>query len=471
MNEAPQFEGPPIILWDTETTGLSQSAHRIVEIALMAYPYTANHTHHLTTFVQPSLSYPSLTNSTFRSASASTSTSSSASSAPTFYNPHALRRRMVSSSAFRAPTFATVWHMILAFVNRVTLGRPEQRPILVAHNMPFDLRFLRAEVHRIGEQLPDWDFACSLRDVVHVVWPGQPASLAALVDRFQISHNEPHRALPDVKATAEVLTHADDVLRRRERAASKYTPTGPTKIKKPSLRPHGAYVAELLHKAALQRRDRLEKEKKMEEDDANTSSVVKAISMVSFTPNHQHKKKYTRASSPTTVASGCSSLISTRSQRRAQASTAAKQPVVEDESVVECKKVQTCTDDSDSHSDSSHENNSDESSDDDDVTRDHIKRVKSLGRSVDDESDSEDDSDDDGSLIMSDREDEVKKESKPEYAYVSPNGYLWHRNRACHKLDAAFTILRKDKPPAGKKACPACKHHANGPFQTGALCK
>lgn len=340
--------------------------------------------------------------------------------------------------------------------------------------MPFDLRFLRAELLRIGEQLPDWDFACSLRDVVHVVWPGQPASLAALVDRFQISHNEPHRALPDVKATAEVLTHADDVLRRRERAASKHIPTGPAKIKKPSLRPHGAYVAELLHKAALQRRERLEKEKKMEEDAANTSSVVKAISMVSFTPNHQHKKKYTRSSSPTTVASACSSFISkhaTRSQSRAHASSAAKQPVVEDESVVECKKVQTSTDDSDSHSDSSHENENDESSDDDDVTRDCIKGFKNLDKSVGDDSDSEDDSDDDGSLIMSDCEDEVKKETKPEYAYVSPNGYLWHRNRACHKLDAAFTILRKDKPPAGKKACPVCKHQVSGQFQMGALCK
>ena len=70
----------------------------------------------------------------------------------------------------------------------------------------------------MGLMIPrDWGFACTLRDVAHIVWPGEPASLAALVQRLGIDHGEAHRALPDVRATIEVLVAADQVVKRRYR--------------------------------------------------------------------------------------------------------------------------------------------------------------------------------------------------------------------------------------------------------------
>lgn len=206
----------PIIVWDTETTGLSQNKHRIVEIALMELrpgPGLGNGKS-FTSFVRPSYSSRRCTIPSFSA--------------------------QTKQHLDRAPSFAEVWPKINDFVESVSKKRG--RPILVAHNLTFDSRFLTAELLRINETLPDWDFACSLRDVAHVVWPGEPASLASLVHKLKITHEEPHRALPDVQATLEVLACADSALLQNAILAGE------------SPRNSGYYIRELLERAAARRK-------------------------------------------------------------------------------------------------------------------------------------------------------------------------------------------------------------------------
>lgn len=111
-----------------------------------------------------------------------------------------------------APGFPDVYAALLDHITDLSESRG--RPILVAHNLPFDHAFLHAELTRHGLPAPDWDFACSLRDVAHLLWPGQPASLSALTERLSIPHAA-HRALPDVLATCAVLAVADAELQAR----------------------------------------------------------------------------------------------------------------------------------------------------------------------------------------------------------------------------------------------------------------
>lgn len=199
----------PIIIWDTETSGLSPTKNRIVELALL--------------FVNPQI---------FSNPSSSSSSSTSSQrpitehSFTTFVRPDDNQRPWYGTGIkwadiSRAPTFKEIWPTILHFINSncfpnhhttSTLSSSstsssllDNRPIFIAHNLSFDFRFLEEELRRIGETIPShWDFACSLRDVAHVAWPGQPASLSALVKRLGIQHSA-HRALSDSRAVAQVL--------------------------------------------------------------------------------------------------------------------------------------------------------------------------------------------------------------------------------------------------------------------------
>lgn len=126
---------------------------------------------------------------------------------------HGITNEMMQDS----PTFAQVWPGLLEYVRDVQARNGGVRPLLVAHNMAFDLRFLKAELGRIDEPLPPWDFACSWRDVANIIWPKEPASLAKLALRFKVVNEEAHRALCDVQTTATILHRADAWLSAKHR--------------------------------------------------------------------------------------------------------------------------------------------------------------------------------------------------------------------------------------------------------------
>ncbi len=78
-------------------------------------------------------------------------------------------------------------------------------PLLVAHNASFDLRFLNQELARAGMAPFGGPLLCTMQ-LSRRLFPGLPSHrLAALLDYWGIPVDRHHRALDDVRATAELL--------------------------------------------------------------------------------------------------------------------------------------------------------------------------------------------------------------------------------------------------------------------------
>jgi DNA polymerase III epsilon subunit family exonuclease len=184
----------PIFVFDTETTGLT-SADRLVEIAVAELSITLEK--------KCLLSFSSLIHPKGVEIPRAAT------------RIHGITNAMLQD----APHFRAAWKGFEEYIKHASEGRG--RPILVAHNLPFDLRFIKEELKRIDSELPPWDFADSLGDIARVLWPSERGSLAALVERFGIVNDEEHRALCDVEATCAVLKKADEVLESRAKAEGK----------------------------------------------------------------------------------------------------------------------------------------------------------------------------------------------------------------------------------------------------------
>ncbi|WP_235825869.1 DEDD exonuclease domain-containing protein [Candidatus Frankia alpina] len=79
--------------------------------------------------------------------------------------------------------------------------------VLVAHNAPFDLGFLRAAVQRCGYPPPAWEHLDTLRMARRLVSRDEAPDcrLASLARLFRSSTEPCHRALADARATVDVL--------------------------------------------------------------------------------------------------------------------------------------------------------------------------------------------------------------------------------------------------------------------------
>jgi len=97
---------------------------------------------------------------------------------------------------FDAPTIDEVMPDYLAFLDG---------GIFVAHNVPFDLRFVNAELERLGEEALDAETLCTLR-LARRLLPGlKSKGLSRLAQFYGIDVNGRHRALGDAEATGIVL--------------------------------------------------------------------------------------------------------------------------------------------------------------------------------------------------------------------------------------------------------------------------
>lgn len=80
--------------------------------------------------------------------------------------------------------------------------------IIVAHNAPFDLRFLNAESARSGQPLNlERHHAVCTMDQSRIYCPEGSHSLGALASRLGIETPVLHRALPDALICAELFRH------------------------------------------------------------------------------------------------------------------------------------------------------------------------------------------------------------------------------------------------------------------------
>ena len=98
-----------------------------------------------------------------------------------------------------APTFSDVAEKLIGLMD----GR-----VFVAHDIRFDLPFLRWEMARRGLVRPAVTGLCTLQ-LSNLIWPQlRSRSLPDLAKQFGVSHDNPHRAADDAMATSGVLLHA-----------------------------------------------------------------------------------------------------------------------------------------------------------------------------------------------------------------------------------------------------------------------
>lgn len=80
--------------------------------------------------------------------------------------------------------------------------------VFVAHDVRFDLPFLRWEFSRHGLALPEMLGVCTLQ-LSRLLWPDLPSHrLGDLARDLDVPHGQPHRAGADAEATAGILRQA-----------------------------------------------------------------------------------------------------------------------------------------------------------------------------------------------------------------------------------------------------------------------
>ncbi len=98
-----------------------------------------------------------------------------------------------------APTFSDIASRLLKLLD----GH-----VFVAHDIRFDLPFLRWEFARRGLAMPSVMGLCTLQ-MSRSLWPDLTSrSLSDLAKHFGVAHDNPHRAADDASATAGVLMTA-----------------------------------------------------------------------------------------------------------------------------------------------------------------------------------------------------------------------------------------------------------------------
>lgn len=171
---------------DFETTGLDPGKDRIVEIGSVAFRlvkggegWTAAVEGGFSSLVNPGMPIPAEVSAI-----------------------HGIDDLAVSS----APTFAQAASELFALI---------EGSILVAHNAPFDLGFLRAESSRCGLTAPSnpaWDTIAIARSAIS----GLPSySLKALAAAFGISQVAAHRGDDDARVCMELFARCVGLLERK----------------------------------------------------------------------------------------------------------------------------------------------------------------------------------------------------------------------------------------------------------------
>jgi len=126
----------------------------------------------------------------------------------TFVNPgHSLSEFITSltgitdSMLFDAPTIDQVLPTLIDFLG------PHHETVLVAHNAPFDMSFMKAAATTHGYLWPEYKVVDTARVARYVLDRDEVANckLATLAEFFGATTSPNHRALDDARATVDVL--------------------------------------------------------------------------------------------------------------------------------------------------------------------------------------------------------------------------------------------------------------------------
>ncbi len=159
------------IVLDTETTGLDPAAgHRIVEIACLELVNHVETGEQFQRYIDPQRDMPEEA-----------------------FQIHGLSSAFLSGFS----PFADVVEEFLAFIGDAGL---------VIHNAEFDMKFLNAELERLGRPPLDRSRAVDTVAIARRKFPGSQVSLDALCRRFEIDNSQRtlHGALLDTQLLAEV---------------------------------------------------------------------------------------------------------------------------------------------------------------------------------------------------------------------------------------------------------------------------
>ncbi len=159
------------IVLDTETTGLDPAAgHRIVEIACLELINHVETGAQFQRYINPQRDMPEEA-----------------------FQIHGLSQDFLSGF----PPFAEIVDEFLAFIDDANL---------VIHNAEFDMKFLNAELRRVGRPTLDRARAVDTVAIARRKFPGSQVSLDALCRRFEIDNSQRtlHGALLDTQLLAEV---------------------------------------------------------------------------------------------------------------------------------------------------------------------------------------------------------------------------------------------------------------------------
>ncbi|MDJ0684164.1 MAG: DNA polymerase III subunit epsilon [Alphaproteobacteria bacterium] len=159
------------IVLDTETTGLDpKSGHRIVEIGCIELLHHAPTGKEFHAYINPERDMPQEA-----------------------FNVHGLSEAFLSGH----PVFADVADRFLTFIGEAQL---------VIHNAEFDMRFINAELERLGRPLLPMSRAVDTVAMARKRFPGAQVNLDALCSRFGVdnSSRSKHGALIDSELLAGV---------------------------------------------------------------------------------------------------------------------------------------------------------------------------------------------------------------------------------------------------------------------------
>jgi len=161
----------PLIVLDTETTGISHYDNHIIEFAAIKVE-DSRITDSIETFINPQRSIP-----------------------PMASKINGITDAMVEN----APTFKEFMPQFLEFLGK---------GIFVAHNANFDWRFLNTELKRSGGEELSNRRMCTI-ELLKLSHPGLPTyKMDFLSEHFKTKVKNTHRALADVEATVEIMLQA-----------------------------------------------------------------------------------------------------------------------------------------------------------------------------------------------------------------------------------------------------------------------
>lgn len=175
------LRGLDYVVVDVETTGGSMArGHRITEVCAVRVGGDGRRLGEFTSLINPLRAIP-----------------------PSIMALTRITHEMVQ----RAPLFEEI---------AVTLADFLEGAVFVAHNAPFDWRFVSAELERAAVPVPYARVLCTVRLARHVVPEIPRRSLDALSYFFGIRNEARHRAFGDARATARIFRRLLDRVDERD---------------------------------------------------------------------------------------------------------------------------------------------------------------------------------------------------------------------------------------------------------------